>query len=187
MVKSNCLHCVGNGTGDFSGHSLWSFFFFYLPFLLVFNLHPQKHSKHLLDIERNGIYNADAEQTSLVQFETSFLTCKMLLDTSSFFLFLCFYVFFSLTSGKSLFSRAASLWPRCGMRQLAQYCETGGAVDSMLEVFIVNCLFLYRSKVRVQMTKHLLHICESDVSFQLRLEGQIDLVPLALELLGYFL
>lgn len=73
------------------------------------------------------------------------------------------------------------------MRQLAQYCETGGAVDSMLEVFIVNCLFLYRSKVRVQMTKHLLHICESDVSFQLRLEGQIDLVPLALELLGYFL
>lgn len=162
-------------------------FFFYLPFLLVFNLHPQKHSKHLLDIERNGIYNADAEQTSLVQFETSFLTCKMLLDTSSFFLFLCFYVFFSLTSGKSLFSRAASLWPRCGVRQLAQYCETGGAVDSMLEVFIVNCLFLYRSKVRVQMTKHLLHICESDVSFQLRLEGQIDLVPLALELLGNFL
>lgn len=68
----------------------YGLFFFYLPFLLVFNLHPQKHSKHLLDIERNGIYNADAEQTSLVQFETSFLTCKMLLDTSSFF---CFFVF----------------------------------------------------------------------------------------------
>lgn len=78
----------------------------------------------------------------------------MLLDTR-FFFFSCFvsFVCFSLTSGKSLFSRAASLWPRCGMRQQAQYCETGGAVDSMLEVFIVNCLFLYRSKVRVQMTK----------------------------------
>lgn len=61
------------------------------------------------------------------------------------------------------------------MRQLAQYCETGGAVDSMLEVFIVNCLFLYRSKVRVQMTKHLLYICESDISFQLRLEELIEL------------
>lgn len=31
-------------------------FFFTLP--LVFNLHPQKHSKHLLDIESNGIFNA---------------------------------------------------------------------------------------------------------------------------------
>lgn len=33
------------------------FFFFFLTLtLLVFNLHPQKHSKHLL--ESNGIYNA---------------------------------------------------------------------------------------------------------------------------------
>lgn len=39
------------------------------------------------------------------------------------------------------------------MGHLAQYCETGGAVDSMYNVFIVNCLFLYRSKgERVQMT-----------------------------------
>lgn len=36
----------------------------------------------------------------------------------------------------------------------------------MLEVFIVNCLFLYRSKVRVQMTKHLFHICESHISIE---------------------
>lgn len=71
------------------------FFFFILP--LVFNVHPQKHSKHLLDIESNGIYNAGAEQTSLVQFETSFLTCKMLLDTS-----FCFYVFLSNVWQKSL-------------------------------------------------------------------------------------
>lgn len=84
-------------------------------------------------------------------------------------------MFFSLTSGKSLFSRAASLWPRCGVRQLAQYCETGGAVDSMLEVFIVNCLFLYRSKVRVQMTEHRLRIHESNVSFQRGLEELIEL------------
>lgn len=34
-----------------------------------------------------------------------------------------------------------------GVKQLAQYCETGGAVDSMKEEWIIiNCLFLYRSK-----------------------------------------
>lgn len=73
------------------------------------------------------------------------------------------------------------------MRQLAQYCETGGAVDSMLEVFIVNCLCLYRSKVRVQMTKHLLHICELYMSFQLRLDELIELMALASELLEFSL
>lgn len=69
------------------------------------------------------------------------------------------------------------------MRQLAQYCETGGAVDSMLEVFIKNCLFLYRSKVRVQMTKHLLRTCELYMSFKLRLE---ELMAVAVELWGNF-
>lgn len=59
--------------------------------------------------------------------------------------------FSSPTSGKSLLSRAVSQHGlSVALRQLAQYCETGGAVDSMLEVFIVNCLFLYRSKVRVE-------------------------------------
>lgn len=82
----------------------------------------------------------------------------MLLDTS-----FCFYVFLSNAWQKSL---CPSCVTRCGLRQPAQYCETGGAVDSMLEVFIVNCLFLYRSKVRVQMTKHLFHICESDMSIE---------------------
>lgn len=48
----------------------------------------------------------DAEQTSLVQFETLFLPCKMF--------WIQFY--FPLSSG---------------VKQLAQYCETGGAVDSM--------------------------------------------------------
>lgn len=37
------------------------------------------------------------------------------------------------------------------------------------------------------MTKHLLHICESDISFQLRLEELIELMALTLELLGTFL
>lgn len=31
--------------------------FFFNP-SLVFNLHPQKHSEHMLDIESHGIYNA---------------------------------------------------------------------------------------------------------------------------------
>lgn len=99
----------------------------------------------------------------------------MLLDTS-------FCLFFSPSNvwQKSL-KPCCVTWPQCGVRQLAQYCETGGAVDSMLEVFIVNCLFLYRSKVRVQMTKHLLHICELYMSFQLRLE---ELMSVALELFG---
>lgn len=34
------------------------FFFFFFTLPLVFNLHPQKHSKHLLNIESNGIYDA---------------------------------------------------------------------------------------------------------------------------------
>lgn len=42
-----------------------------------------------------------------------------------------------------------------GVKQLAQYCETGGAVDSMKEGWIIiNCLFLYRSKASAN-GKHL--------------------------------
>lgn len=59
------------------------------------------------------------------------------------------FFLFSQSLAKSLFSRAALLSPY-GRRQPAQYCETGGAVDSTREVFIVNCLFLYRSNVRQQ-------------------------------------
>lgn len=66
----------------------------------------------------------DAEQTSLVQFKTLFLTCKMLLDTSFFF------SSSSLKSGKSLQPNHVTR-PGCGSRKPAQYCETGGAVDSM--------------------------------------------------------
>lgn len=44
-----------------------------------------------------------------------------------------------------------------GVKQLAQYCETGGAVDSMKEVFIINCLFLYRSNGNAN-GKHLTHV-----------------------------
>lgn len=60
LVKSNRLHCVRNiaqvtSVGTFHyGHD----FFFFLNPSLVFNLHPPEHSKHLLDIESNGIYNA---------------------------------------------------------------------------------------------------------------------------------
>lgn len=167
--------CLRHSTGDFSGHfssrslDCYHHYYYYYTFLTlpwVFNLRPQNTPKNkkqnLLDIESNGIYNAvfrqDAEQTSLVQFETFlFLTCKMLflwiLDKKKKY---CCRYFSSPTSGKkSLKPRAVSQHGlRVASRQLAQYCETGGAVDSMLEVFfiiiIVNCLFLYRSKVRVK-------------------------------------
>lgn len=96
----------------------------------------------------------------------------------------CCRYFSSPTSGKkSLKPRAVSQHGlSVASRQLAQYCETGGAVDSMLEGFffiiiIVNCLFLYRSKVRVKRINTSYTSMSCTFHCQLRLE-----VLLAIEL-----